>query len=105
MLMVLAFIVVFGLGCAAILVVPGLVQRWRDLERVEHPVTVAPDAHEGKGSANGQKGKNGHKGKKSSRPSPVSARPTSQRLPGLDSAPLADGDPREPVAHRATSSG
>lgn len=37
-LMLLAFLVVFGLGCAAILLVPSFVKRWRDLsagERVE----------------------------------------------------------------------
>jgi len=34
-LMVLAFLLVFGLGCAAILVVPSFVARWRDLNRLD----------------------------------------------------------------------
>jgi hypothetical protein len=36
LLMVVAFLVVFGLGCAAILVVPNFVQRWRALDYVDH---------------------------------------------------------------------
>jgi hypothetical protein len=35
-LMVLAFLLVFGLGCAAILLVPSFVQRWRALDDVEY---------------------------------------------------------------------
>ena len=35
-LMVLAFLVVFGLGCAAILLVPNFAQRWRDLDDADH---------------------------------------------------------------------
>ena len=35
-LMVLAFLLVFGLGCAAILVVPRFARRWRALNEVEH---------------------------------------------------------------------
>jgi hypothetical protein len=34
-LMFLAFLVVFGLGCAAILVIPGFAQRWRALDQVD----------------------------------------------------------------------
>jgi len=36
-LMVLAFLLVFGLGCAAILVMPGFVARWRALGNVNPP--------------------------------------------------------------------
>jgi hypothetical protein len=45
-LMVLAFILVFGLGCAAILVVPSFVARWRTLNRIDQrqpsPTAAAP---------------------------------------------------------------
>jgi hypothetical protein len=37
MLMGLAFLVVFGLGCAAILMVPTFARRWRALDDVEYP--------------------------------------------------------------------
>lgn len=45
MLMVLAFLVVFGLGCAAILVVPRFVQRWHALDYADyadHPEPAQP---------------------------------------------------------------
>lgn len=52
MLMALAFLVVFGLGCAAILLIPNFVQRWRTLDDIEHgpeggsrPVAEAPHPH------------------------------------------------------------
>jgi hypothetical protein len=43
-LMVLAFLLVFGLGCAAILVVPSFVARWRALNRLDQrkPAPVQP---------------------------------------------------------------
>jgi hypothetical protein len=56
-LMVLAFLLVFGLGCAAILLVPTFAQRWRALDDVEYadadlhrhphgePPAAAPDLH------------------------------------------------------------
>ncbi|MGH2940697.1 MAG: hypothetical protein ACRDPE_21555 [Solirubrobacterales bacterium] len=48
MLMVLAFLLTFGLGCGAILVIPGVIQRWRSLGEADKD--RAPNA---KGSANG----------------------------------------------------
>lgn len=45
MLMVLAFLVVFGLGCAAILVIPRFVQRWHALDYADyadHPEPAQP---------------------------------------------------------------
>jgi len=46
-LMVLAFLLVFGLGCAAILLVPSFAQRWRALDDVEYADASHPqdDAH------------------------------------------------------------
>lgn len=53
-LMALAFLAVFGLGCAAILIVPGFARRWRALDDVDRahaagsypqPVAHAADAH------------------------------------------------------------
>jgi capsular polysaccharide biosynthesis protein len=53
-LMALAFLAVFGLGCAAILIVPGFARRWRALDDVDRahaaesypqPVANAADAH------------------------------------------------------------
>lgn len=40
-LMVLAFLLVFGLGCAAILVLPTFVARWRALNKLDHPEQAA----------------------------------------------------------------
>jgi hypothetical protein len=40
-LMVLAFLLVFGLGCAAILVVPTFVARWRALNKLDRPKPAA----------------------------------------------------------------
>lgn len=48
MMMALAFLVVFGLGCAAILVVPRFVQRWHALDYAdyaEHPAPPAQPPH------------------------------------------------------------
>lgn len=39
-LMVLAFLLVFGLGCAAILVIPSFVARWRALSNLDRPKTA-----------------------------------------------------------------
>ncbi len=41
-LMVLAFLVVFGSGCAAILLVPSFAQRWRALEEVDYVSPAEP---------------------------------------------------------------
>lgn len=40
-LMVLAFLFVFGLGCAAILVLPTFAARWRALNKLDHPEAQA----------------------------------------------------------------
>jgi hypothetical protein len=50
-LMVLAFLLVFGLGCAAILVVPTFVARWRALNRADQrkPAPVQPVHNAGPG--------------------------------------------------------
>ncbi len=40
-LMVLAFLLVFGLGCAAILVLPTFVARWRALNKLDRPQPAA----------------------------------------------------------------
>jgi len=40
-LMVLAFLLVFGLGCAAILVLPTFVARWRALNKLDRPKPAA----------------------------------------------------------------
>ena len=40
-LMVLAFLLVFGLGCAAILVLPTFVARWRALNKLDRPERAA----------------------------------------------------------------
>lgn len=42
MMMALAFLVVFGLGCAAILVVPRFVQRWHALDYADYADRPAP---------------------------------------------------------------
>jgi hypothetical protein len=50
-LMVLAFLLVFGLGCAAILVVPNFIARWRALNRLDQrmPAPVQPVHDAGNG--------------------------------------------------------
>ncbi len=46
MLMALAFLLVFGLGCTAILIIPTFARRWRALDDVEYPAPTAdPAAH------------------------------------------------------------
>jgi hypothetical protein len=42
MLMILAFLVVFGLGCAAILVVPRFIQRWHALDYADYAAHPEP---------------------------------------------------------------
>lgn len=44
MMMILAFLVVFGLGCAAILVVPRFVQRWHALDYADYAAQPDPPA-------------------------------------------------------------
>jgi hypothetical protein len=48
MLMVLAFLLAFAIGCGLILVIPGVIQRWRSLSEADRDSTRAK-----KGSANG----------------------------------------------------
>jgi hypothetical protein len=76
MLMVLAFLVVFGLGCAAILMVPTFARRWRALDDVEYP---APSVDT------------------------VQA-PPYQHHPEFDSGRLPNSDPRDPLAPHAAPS-
>jgi hypothetical protein len=75
MLMALAFFVVFGLGCAAILLIPNFIQRWHALDDVEYPGPRADTRH-------------------------VSEVPP--RRPDFDSARLGGDEPPEPIAPRAT---
>lgn len=77
-LVALAFLVVFGLGCAAILVVPNFIQRWRSLDRDDRAAIDADDD-----------------------PHPTSESP---RHPGFDTPPLANGDPRESIGPRPAPS-
>lgn len=79
--MALAFLVVLGLGCAMILVVPGFIQRWRVLDRVEDDAPEADVRH-----ANFT----------DSRSSTGSPRPGQD--PEFDPAPRTGGDPRESIA-------
>jgi hypothetical protein len=76
MLMLLAFLVVFGLGCTAILMVPTFARRWRALDDVEYP---APSVEA------------------------VQA-PPYQHHPEFDSARLPNGEPRDPLAPHAAPS-
>jgi hypothetical protein len=81
-LMVLAFLVVFGLGCAAILVVPNFVQRWKTLDSVDHDAPSADGDREGVID-----------------PQPIlgNSNPGPKRHRDLDdSVLLANGDSREP---------
>lgn len=71
-LMVLAFVLVFGLGCAAILVVPSFVARWRALNRLDQR-----------------------------KPAPV--QPVQDAGNGFEPPRLANDEPGEPVAPRATT--
>lgn len=73
MLMALAFLVVCGLGCAAILLVPNFIQRWRTLDDIEY-LGADPDAQH------------------------VSALPPH---PELDPARPGGDEPHEPIAPHA----
>lgn len=75
MLMALAFLVVFGLGCAAILLIPNFVQRWRTLDDIEHDHPPAAGTR------------------------PVAEAP---RHPPFESAHLDSEDLHEPIAPHAT---
>jgi hypothetical protein len=77
-LMVLAFLLVFGLGCAAILLVPSFAQRWRALDDVEY-------ADENRAQADAQLHHETHSH-------------------GYDPTPLANGETREHIAPRAAPS-
>lgn len=79
-LMVLAFLLVLGLGCAAILLVPTFAQRWRALNDVEY--ADAELDHERRG--------------------PVDIQDAPSH--GYDPTPLANGEPRDHIApHPAPS--
>lgn len=71
-LMALAFLAVFALGCAAILMVPGFVRRWRALDDVDraHAAGAYPQPVNGAAGAQPQ---------------------------GYDAAPRVEGDPIEPL--------
>ncbi len=81
MLMVLAFLLVFGLGCAAILLVPTFAQRWRALDDVEYADTPAW-----------------------STTIPPVPRPHNATSHGYAPTPLPNGEPREPIAPHAAPS-
>lgn len=72
-LMALAFLAVFGIGCAAILMVPGFARRWRALDDVDraHAAEVYPQ--------------------------PVATNAEAQAAHGYDATPRAEGDPIEPL--------
>jgi hypothetical protein len=74
MLMALAFLLVFGLGCTAILMVPTFIRRWRALDDVEHPAPATETK--------------------------VHQVPPYQ----LDSTRLPNGEPRDPLAPHAAPS-
>jgi hypothetical protein len=77
MLMMLAFLVVFGLGCTAILMVPTFARRWRALDEVEYPAPAADPVHHA---------------------------PPYQHHQEFDSGRLPNGDPRDPLAPHAAPS-
>jgi hypothetical protein len=77
MLMVLAFLVVFGLGCAAILTIPTFARRWRALDDVEYPAPSVDEVHQA---------------------------PPYQHHPEFDSARLPTGEPRDPLGPHAAPS-
>jgi hypothetical protein len=77
MLIVLAFLVVFGLGCAAILTVPTFARRWRALDDVEYPAPSVDAVHEV---------------------------PPYQHHAEFDSGRLPNGEPPDPLAPHAAPS-
>jgi hypothetical protein len=80
-LMVLAFLLVLGLGCAAILLVPTFAQRWRALDDVEYADAELDHGHHD---------------------SPVELHHTPPH--GYDPPPLANGEPRDHIAPHAAPS-
>jgi hypothetical protein len=72
-LMALAFLAVFGLGCAAILIVPGFARRWRALDDVDRAHAAV------------------------SYPQPVAPAADAQATHGYDATPRVEGDPVEPL--------
>ena len=72
-LMALAFLAVFGLGCAAILIVPGFARRWRALDDVDRAHAVE------------------------SYPQPVANTADAQAAHGYDATPRVEGEPIEPL--------
>jgi hypothetical protein len=72
-LMALAFLAVFGLGCAAILIVPGFARRWRALDDVDR--AHAAEAY----------------------PQPVANAAEAQAAHGYDATARVEGDPIEPL--------
>jgi capsular polysaccharide biosynthesis protein len=72
-LMALAFLAVFGLGCAAILLVPGFARRWRALDDVDRAHSAG------------------------SYPQPVATAAETQAAHGYDATPRTEGDPIEPL--------
>jgi hypothetical protein len=86
-LMALAFLAVLILGCAAILVFPRFLQRWKALNQVEHDEQLDKESHSDfKGThANGP-------------PPPQPHRPTGG---GFDPTPLVNSEHQEPAPARA----
>jgi hypothetical protein len=72
-LMVLAFLAVFGLGCAAILIVPGFARRWRALDDVDRAHAAG------------------------SYPQPVANAADPEAVHGYDAKQRVEGDPVEPL--------
>lgn len=97
-LMALAFLTIIGLGCAAILVLPRFVQRWRALDQVERvePVKGAHAVPDFPVPNAGQ-----------AQPPVQPVQPVQQpHHPdrGYDPAPLANGEHRDPITGRAATS-
>jgi hypothetical protein len=72
-LMALAFLAVFGLGCAAILIVPGFARRWRALDDVDRAHAAEPY------------------------PQPVARAVDAQAAQGYDGTQRVEGDSIEPL--------
>lgn len=87
-LMALAFLAVLILGCAAILVVPRFIQRWKTLNQAEHEEQLDKESHPD------------FKGTHASGPAPPPQphRPTGG---GFDPTPLVNSEHQEPAAPRA----
>jgi len=79
-LMTLVFLAVAGLGCAAILLIPGFIRRWHaldDVDRAHHAAAYAD-----------------------SYPTPVADPLATQAGHGYDATPVPEGESREPLARR-----